>query len=202
MSALQQHFDRLYETQSDPWQVATRWYEQRKQGVLLACLPRQRYARAFEPGCGTGELSRELAARCDSLLASDGSMAAVRLARAKLDGLPGVSVVQQRLPADWPTGTFDLVVLSEWLYYLDQPGLRTVVELARRSLAPDGTLVTCHWAEDFADRQVSNAEIHAAWAQLPGLDRVVCHGEPDFVLEVWSRTARPVAAEESNGGRT
>ena len=81
------HFQALYSGSDDPWRVRDSWYEQRKRAVLLAALPRQRYASAYEPGCGNGELTAALAQRCVSLLASDGTDAGVALASARL-GLP------------------------------------------------------------------------------------------------------------------
>ena len=74
------YFDALYEACDDPWGFRNRWYERRKRLLTMALLPRERYRRAFEPGCANGELSAQLAARCDSLLATDLNETAVRLA--------------------------------------------------------------------------------------------------------------------------
>ena len=41
----------LYADGADPWRAGS-WYERRKRAVVLASLPRERYRRAFEPGCG------------------------------------------------------------------------------------------------------------------------------------------------------
>ena len=49
-------FDRLYRGGTDPYGLRTRWYEMRKRAIVLAALPRARYARAFEPACGIGVL--------------------------------------------------------------------------------------------------------------------------------------------------
>ena len=63
----------------DPW-AGDSWYEVRKRAVVLAALPRERYRRAFEPGCGAGELTAELAGRCDVVHSSDPVPAAVERA--------------------------------------------------------------------------------------------------------------------------
>ncbi len=64
------YFQSVYgQGDADPYGLRVRWYEQRKQAVLLACLTRRSYGRIFEPACGIGELSLALAARCDVLLA-------------------------------------------------------------------------------------------------------------------------------------
>ena len=53
-SAPVRRFADLYAGGDDPWQTRTSWYERRKRDVVLACLPRDRYAHAAEPGCGLG----------------------------------------------------------------------------------------------------------------------------------------------------
>ena len=55
----------LYRQDADPWRVRQRWYEERKRALLLASLPQRRYRHAYEPGCGNGELTAELARRCE-----------------------------------------------------------------------------------------------------------------------------------------
>ena len=70
------HFERLYRADPDPWRVASAWYERRKRGLLLAALGREHYRHAFEPGCGTGELTRCLALRCAQVCAVDVAPAA------------------------------------------------------------------------------------------------------------------------------
>jgi trans-aconitate methyltransferase len=74
------HFDELFRLDADPWRTRTSWYEARKRALTLAALPDERYARAFEPGCGAGELTAALARRCAHVVASDASAAAVRKA--------------------------------------------------------------------------------------------------------------------------
>ena len=72
-------FETLYRANHDPWRVGTSSYEQRKLDIVLACLSRPRYCLAWDPACGTGHLAARLAERCDRVLASDASEAAVAL---------------------------------------------------------------------------------------------------------------------------
>src|SRR6476646_3912390 len=62
-------FDALYRGNPDPFGVGNRWYEQRKQQVLLASLGQRRYRLAWDCASGTGHLSAALAPRCDSVVA-------------------------------------------------------------------------------------------------------------------------------------
>lgn len=197
MTDSRHYFDAMYHGNPDPYAVRTRWYEQRKRAVLLASLPRQRYASAFEPGCGSAELTVQLADRCQRLLASDFSGPAVAAARERTAGLTHVRVAQHTLPKDWPAaqGPFDLIVLSEVGYFLEAAALREVARHCADSLSEDGTLVACDWRPDFAERALATDTVHAALADL-GLSRLVRHDEADFLLQVWSRDARSVAQLE------
>lgn len=198
------YFEQLYCQDADPWLVRQRWYEERKRALLLASLPQRRYRHAYEPGCGNGELTVELARRCDRVLAADLSAEALRLARQRLLDAAceaNVSLAQHRLPQDWPriapgAEKFDLVVLSELAYYLSPQELARVVEHSVASLAPGGSIVLCHWRAPFAQRILSTVRAHAAFQDTPGLHRVLHHEETDFLLGIWSNDARSVAQRE------
>lgn len=191
------YFQSLYGASDDPYGLRTRWYERRKRAVLLAALPQEHYARAYEPGCGIGELSAELAPRCDSLLASDFSDKAVQVARERLKNHPHVTVEQQVLPDGWPreAGPFDLIVLSEVGYFLEAADMDRLAACCAIHLAPGGTLVACDWKPDFAERRLPTADVHAALHRL-GLPRLACHEEDDFQLDIWSADGRSVAQRE------
>jgi LmbE family N-acetylglucosaminyl deacetylase/SAM-dependent methyltransferase len=189
------YFDDLYEQAVDPWGLSTRFYERRKREIVLASLPRSRFVRAFEPGCATGELTVRLAQRCAEVVAWDGADAAIRQAAARCDALPNVTFEQRRIPADWPAGRFDLIVLSEVGYYcadLQQLTRRIAVALTDR-----GVLAACHWRRAAVDHPHTAEQVHDALAaDLAGLHRLAHHDEADFVLDVWSRDPRSVAQAE------
>lgn len=191
------YFDALYGRDDDPYAMQTRWYESRKRATLLAALPSPRFGRVYEPGCGTGDLTLQLAARCDEVLASDFAARAVEIARRRTQALPHVRIAQQRLPDDWPVAEagFDLIVLSELGYFLDAAALHRLAQCCLHSLAPGGTLVACDWRPDFAERTLATTQVHAELEAL-GLARLVRHEEDDFLLQIWSRDPRSVALRE------
>ncbi|WEO77753.1 bifunctional PIG-L family deacetylase/class I SAM-dependent methyltransferase [Cryobacterium sp. SO2] len=190
-------FDEFYAGSHDPWGFETRWYESRKRAVTLAALPLARYTAALELGCSIGVLSRELVDRCDTLLATDIAEQPLEVARRRLAGLPGVTVERRTLPAEWPDGSFDLVVLSEIGYYCSPADLGLLLERCRQSLRPGGSLVACHWRHPVGEYPLGGDDVHAALAALPGLERTVQHLERDFVLEVYEPApARSVAERE------
>ncbi|MFJ4054999.1 class I SAM-dependent methyltransferase [Pseudomonas sp. WHRI 8519] len=197
MSIDAQYFADLYSSNDDPWAFRTRWYERRKRDLLMASLPRQCYQRVFEPACANGELSAALADRCAELLCQDLDPTAVALARQRLAGLPNASVVAGRLPADWPGGSFDLIVLSEVGYYLNPTDWLQVIEQSVASLTYDGGLLACHWRHPIAGCPQDGREVHQLLAKHVPLYPVFRHEEADFLLEYWSAEPSVVDLDET-----
>jgi LmbE family N-acetylglucosaminyl deacetylase/SAM-dependent methyltransferase len=188
------YFDALYAESDDPWGLADRWYERRKRNILLASLPRARFGRAFEPGCAGGLLTEGLAPRCDELLAVDASARAVQLCARRMRARPTVTVEQMAIPTQWPSGRFDLLVLSEVGYYVDDLGL--LADRVASSVRPGGVLVACHWRHPVLEHRHRGDEVHAVIAAVPGLHRTVAHVERDFRLEVFATSDVSVAEQE------
>lgn len=186
------YFDAAYSRRDDPWGFETRWYESRKRALTVAALPAERYGRTLEIGCSIGVLTAQLAPRCDSLLAVDISQAAVDQAAARVSAFDHVAVVRADVAADFPAGTFDLVVLSEVGYYFDPVTLESVLDDIERALGAAGTLVVCHWRHEVNDYPLTGDAVHLAVAKRPW-ERIARHVEDDFVLEVFSPDGRSVA---------
>jgi SAM-dependent methyltransferase len=194
------YFDGMYSAAADPWGFEERWYERRKYALSLAMLPRERYRAAFEPGCSIGVFSRMLAPRCGTLLSCDLAAAAVRAAAGRTADLPRVRVEQRDIARQWPSGRFDLIVLSEILYYFGDNDLEQVLAHAAASLEPDGTLLAAHWRHPVAEYPRSGDDVHQVLAAQPGLARLVVHDEPDFLAEVYIRTeGTPASVAQATG---
>jgi SAM-dependent methyltransferase len=195
-AARQVYFDVLYRRR-DPYGTRRRWYERRKRRVLLDALPRERFVRAFEPACGSGELTFELAARCDQVLASDLCGAALAQARRNVHALHNVEFAEHCVPAQWPAaaGRFDLIVVSELCSFLDAADVAHLGQRCAASLDGDGVLVACDWRHPFDAREL-DAEAAHELLDTAGLHRLVRHEEEDFLLTVWSRDGRSVARQE------
>lgn len=186
------YFDRMYATSADPWQLATRWYEQRKYAITLSVLPYRRYRHAFEPGCSIGILTALLAERCDRVTAMDVAGAALEIADVRLRADGGGHGVRNRvtlscgsLDEPWPPGPFDLLVLSEVAYYL-QGGL--LVDVLRREcprLAGGATVVAAHWRHEVADYPLSGDQANRIIAATPGLNSIGGYRDRDVVIEVF-----------------
>jgi len=187
---------RMYASGPDPWRISEGFYEARKRQILLSCLPEPRYVHCFEPACGNGELSVQLAGRCDRLLACDIAEPAVDRTATRLADHPGVQVRRLAMPADWPDERFDLIVLSEFGYYLSWPEWQSVVSRTAGSLTGQWTVIACHWLPDFAERRIGTEELHAELAaRLPGR-HVLRLRDEDFWLDVFTGRSDSLASRE------
>ena len=140
-----EHFRQLYARSTDPWGFLTSAYEKGKYRRTIAALGERRFRSVFEPGCSIGVLTRMLAGRCDNLLAADIIEEPLHTARAFCDDLPWVHFVRMRIPAEWPNGRFDLIVLSEVLYFLSNCDITAVAARVLASLNNDGVVLSVNW---------------------------------------------------------
>jgi SAM-dependent methyltransferase len=189
-------FEALFSADDDPWRYRSRWYEQRKRELTLACLPARRFQCAFEPGCANGELSALLAARCERLLVCDGAAAAVALSRARLADQRHVEVRHAVVPQQWPAARLDLIVLSEFVYYLEADAVDALAARARASLQTGGTVIACHWRRPIGDGVLSGDAVHAQLGAALALPRIGQWLDDDLRIDVWSADARSVAQRE------
>lgn len=147
-------FEAKFRVDIDPWNYTASPFEAWKRDLLLhACGPRLR-GRGLELACAIGETTRRLAPRCLRLLALDSSQTALDEAARRTRGQRNVTLRQALLPRQMPRGPFDLIVVSEILYYLRPNDLRTLVPALRAALAPGGRLVILHHLRNFDDAAI------------------------------------------------
>ncbi|MDZ4792385.1 MAG: SAM-dependent methyltransferase [Hyphomicrobiales bacterium] len=142
-----EYFDGLYQSSADPWNFETSDYERGKYRETLQALPKPRYQSAFEIGCSIGVLTELLARRCERLLAADIAAEPLKVAVKRCAALEAVSFAQMQVPKDWPEGNFDLILLSEVVYYLDEGDVARLAQLLTHSLHPFGDCMLVHWTE-------------------------------------------------------
>ncbi len=114
---------RLYDTTDDPWHFRTSTYEQIRFGATVASLEGRHYAQLLEIGCGNGELARQLHSSTHRYVGVDASLVALEAAKR---AVPHAEFEERFLPCDLPNGQFELIVLSEVLYFLDRAGLASL----------------------------------------------------------------------------
>ena len=185
-------FDALYRVDSDPWRVQSSFYESRKLDLVLACLSRPTYAAAWDPASGVGELAARLAPRAGRVLASDASAQAVHLTRHRCRSLSNVTVLQLALPQPPPTeaGAFDLIVLSEFFYYLGDEQRARALAAVQEVAADRAELVAVHWRhhpnDAFLPGEQVQDEIVGQLKQV-GWQHIIQHDDRDFIIDVLDR---------------
>jgi SAM-dependent methyltransferase len=180
-----EHFERLAGESPDPWNYETSAYEQAKYRRTLAALP-ERTGATLELGCSVGVFTAMLAPRCRSLLAIDFSPTALRRARRRLDGVPGVELSLRILPEEMPAGPFETIVCAEILYYwsasLVLDGLRRI----EAALAPGGTLLAVHWRGADRRRELTGDDVHEILREHCELHWEEGEAVPGYRLDRWS----------------
>jgi SAM-dependent methyltransferase len=112
-------FEEIWQS-PDHWEFDTSPFEQARARHLVEQLGSRRYGNALELGCGSGSFTRELAAIADRVLAVDISETAIERARARKLDPNGVQFrIENIIELDpHQDGPWDLIVLSETIYYL------------------------------------------------------------------------------------
>jgi SAM-dependent methyltransferase len=182
------HFERLYAEAEDPWRFRTSAYEHAKYEATLAALPRRRFRHGLEVGCAIGELTARLAPRCDRLLGIDIAAAPLGAARARCAMAGNAGFRQMAVPAQWPEGEFDLIVLSEILYFLNPADIRATAARVKQTLRPPGTVLLVNYRGP-TDDPLSGDDAAAAFieAARPQLSRSYHHTAPRYRIDVLSR---------------
>lgn len=181
-----QYFDRLYATSSDPWGFTTRWYERRKVALTLAALPQEHFGSCFEPGCSIGVLSEQLAGRCDRVVATDISDAALAGARTRLTtaDIGNVELRHWALGSPWPDEMYDLIVLSEVGYYLEREDARRAIDCAAEHLNRSGSLLAAHWRHPVAEYPTTGDDFHLLLNATRGMERASRYIDADVVIDL------------------
>lgn len=181
-------FEQLFREQGDPWHFETSAYERAKYDHTLAALPRDRYEAALEVGCANGVLTQRLAPRCADLLAVDVSPTALDAARRRCAAQPHVRFEQRRMPADAPDGRFDLVLLSEVIYYWDRDDLARAAAYLCDHVREGGDVLLIHWTGD-TDYPLSGDEAVDGLKSLLGdhVRPMLAERRERYRLDLWRR---------------
>lgn len=139
------HFSRIYESNPDPWNFRTDPYEDAKYRHTRDVLADCHFASALEVGCSIGVLTRMLAPLCETVLAVDIVDRPLTDAAERCADQPWVTFQRMRVPDAWPDRRFDLVVLSEVLYFLSPADIDRCAHRVRDSLLPAARVMLVNW---------------------------------------------------------
>lgn len=115
---VEEYFENLWRS-GDPWGFGSSEYERLKYVRQMQLLSDRRYGRVLEIGCAAGVFTRMLAGIADTVVGIDIAAGAITLASAG-DIPPGVEFrVANAMEFDVVAeGPWDLIVMSETIYYL------------------------------------------------------------------------------------
>ncbi|MDO9384527.1 MAG: SAM-dependent methyltransferase [Hyphomicrobiaceae bacterium] len=183
------YFEGMFRSTPDPWGFETKPYEQAKYDHTISALGGRRYASGLEVGCANGVLTQRLTAYCETLLAIDASTTALSLAAKRCAELTNVRFSE----ITYPKGTlgsiaFDLIVLSEVVYYWSDDDITAAAVDIRSRLRPGGDIVLVHWTGDTDYPQSGDgavAKLHAALGDLMSVQ--TAERRPEYRLDLWRR---------------
>lgn len=183
-----EYFNALYTANPDPWNFKASAYERAKYALTLNAMPKLRYRSALEVGCSIGVLTRSLASRCDAVVAIDAAPTPLVEARRRCADLPGVRLEQMFVPEQWPAGVFELILLSEVVYYLSPEDVSRLAARVAHSLPQGGSVILVHWTGP-TDYPLSGDEAAALFIERMGSAGVVERADryAEFRLDVLSR---------------
>lgn len=163
------HFEALYTNKPDPWDYQTSAFEANKRGKTIEALEGRTFQAGIELGCSIGVLTNDLAHRCETLVAVDGSPLACDLARVRLANLSYVDILQARFPDDLDKllalGPRDLIVLSEVLYFFSSADMEVLANFVGNVLTEDGLCLVVNFDGD-TQSGFSGVEANQLFAQL------------------------------------
>lgn len=199
MSLSAEYFRDVYAGKDDPFMLDSKWYERRKYALTMASLPKPQYRRALEPGCSIGVLTEQVAARCEHVVSTDVVQSALDSARARVGETAAVEFALWSLADDWsvlpePTVPFDLIVISEVGYYLDDADLASAMIRVVEHLEVGGTLVAAHWRHAVDDYPLSGDRVHDIIADTAGLALLSRYLDEDVRIEVFVASDGPAVS--------
>jgi SAM-dependent methyltransferase len=181
------YFDRRYEENPDPWGFAYSDYEHQKYDASIAALPRREYQSAYELGCSIGVFTARLASKCDQLLAVDVSKRAIQQAIRRCCKLKNVRFQTAYLPRDFAKINYDLIVVSEMGYYLNEGDLAYLRSLIESSLKRGGHLLMVHWTPVIGENPLTGDEVHACFLESEGFTHLNGDRKDTYRLDLLER---------------
>lgn len=175
----------------DPYHVQTSGYEKEKYRRTAAALDfKDRFESILEVGCGEGLLTEMIAPKSDRVLAVDISDLAIKRAQQRLAGLSNVEARRADILNDDPDEAFELVLLSEVLFYFEPQQLKGVVDRITRLIKPGGYALLAH-ARAVADddsgvelKKFGAKTIHGMFMNDPRYEVIHDEKEPMYQITV------------------
>lgn len=179
------YFEQMFAGDPDPWQFETSAYESAKYDASIAALGGRQYTRGFEVGCANGVLTERLARCCDSLLSVDVSDTALARARKRNGDTRHVAFANMAFPKQAPDGGFDLIVLSEVVYYWSAADIAAAGAWIASHLGQGGDLLLVHWIGETDYPQTGDNAVQLLRGALPDVADIHADRHEKYRLDLW-----------------
>jgi SAM-dependent methyltransferase len=153
-------FENKFRANIDPWNYTHSRFERVKREVLLRACGPSKHGRVLELGCAIGETTRGLARLSLHLVAVDASPTALNEAARRAPRNGRIHFRRAILPGQMPRGPFDLIIVSELVYYLRSHHLKPLADRIVAALAPGGITIVLNHRRPFDDAAVLPALAH------------------------------------------
>jgi SAM-dependent methyltransferase len=159
-------FENLFQRDPDPWDYETSAFEAHKRSVLMRYAGLGPRGRVLELACANGVTTQALMKVGLRVTALDGSSTAIAQARTRLGHIRRLRLLHANLPKGLPKESFDLIVVSEIVYYLGSIAARRLAEGVANRVAPGGRVVVLHHHLNFPDASVNPEHAHRDFVRL------------------------------------
>ena len=159
-------FENLFQSNPDPWDYESSPFEAHKRSVLLKHIGLSPRGRVLELACANWVTTRALMKVGLRVAALDGSSTAIAQARTRLGHIRRLRLLHANLPEGLPKERFDLIVVSEIVYYLGSIAARRLAASVADRVAPGGRVVVLHHHLNFPDASVNPEHAHRDFVRL------------------------------------
>lgn len=159
-------FEALFQTDPDPWDYESSRFEAHKRKVLLNHIGLRSRGRVLELACANGVTTQALMRCALRTTALDASATALSQAETRLKDADRLRLMHAKLPGGMPRELFDLIVVSEIVYYLRRDAYtRLAMEILSR-IAPGGRVLVLHHHVNFPDATIRPEQAHRDFVRL------------------------------------
>lgn len=179
------YFERMFARNPDPWEFASSSYEAAKFDRTISILAGRSYQRALEVGCANGVLTNRFSAICRSLLSVDVSKTALKYAQLRNHGAPNVTFEAMTFPKTTPNGHFDLIVLSEVVYYWSAADIKLAGSWINDHATKCCDLLLVHWIGETNYPQTGDNAVNLLRAASPTVEVIEEGRTSKYRFDLW-----------------
>ena len=133
LESIQSDFDRIASLADETWNHNAHYHKYLINQIPVQC------RHILEIGCGTGELSRLLAARAEKILAIDLSPQMIRFAKERSKLCPNIDFIEGNVMTyQLPDNQFDCIATLTTLHHLP---MTDILKKVKRALKPGGVFI-------------------------------------------------------------